>query len=322
MTTYRFASSKPNFHKPRFKLFVPFMLFIGICLGSCASPSSNLAPTTVASKDAPAFTATAAATLEPGDSQHSISVDGLDRSYVLHIPPGVAESEPAPVVIVLHDVTHTISETRSWTKFDELSDNNSVVVVYPKGVANSWNSGGCCGMALEDNLDDVKFVSQILTDLEKMITLDPKRIYAAGAGNGGMMAYRLACETSGTFAAIATVGGPLSYDQCQPENAVAVIHIHGLDDPRIPYAGGEMFPSVEPGIEKWVQWNGCSDTPSVDVLGAITHTAYPDCELNATVELYTIDGLEHAWPVPSGAGEQSFPATQTIWDFFVAHSKQ
>jgi len=31
--------------------------------------------------------------------------------------------------------------------------------------------------------------------------------------------------------------------------------------------------------------------------------------------------MEHAWPHPSGSGELNFPATQTIWDFFVAHPK-
>jgi polyhydroxybutyrate depolymerase len=321
MTTHRFVTSKLSFDKPWLKLLVPL---VGISLVSCASPTSSLSPTTVAPTEARAFTATLAPTMEPGDFDRSVSVDGQDRTYFLHIPPGVAESTPVPVVVVLHDFTHIISQIRSWTKFDNLSDNNGVVLVYPKGFANSWNSGGCCGMAGEDNLDDVKFVGQILSDLQKTITVDPSRIYAAGLGNGGMMAYRLACEMSETFAAIAAVGGPLFYDQCQPEHSVAVIHIHGLSDPHSPYDGGGDLdlPPVEPGIRKWVQWNGCSNTPSVDVLGAITHTAYPDCEPSATVELYTIDGLEHAWPVPSGAGEQSFPATQTIWDFFVAHPKQ
>lgn len=327
MNNHQSISSKLILYKRSFKSFV---LFVAICLGGCASPSSNITPTSVVSTETPAFTATAAPTMTPGDSEHIVSVGGRDRSYVLHIPPGLAESAPVPVVIVLHETTYSISQMRSTTKFDDLSNQNGVVLVYPKGLGTSWNGGGCCGIAMQDNVDDVEFVRQVLTELGKMMVVDPSRIYAAGFSNGGMMAYRLACELSSTFAAIASVEGPLFYEECQPENAVAILHIHGLSDPVVPFAGGEsvesavpmMLPPAEPGIKRWTQWNACSDLPDVNTSGAITHTVYSGCKLDTAVELYTIEGLQHSWPAPSGAGELSFPATQTIWDFFVAHAKQ
>jgi poly(3-hydroxybutyrate) depolymerase len=102
-----------------------------------------------------------------------------------------------------------------------------------------------------------------------------------------------------------------------------------LADPFIPYSGGKgfdasgsiNFPPVESSIEKWRLWNGCAPAPQVSVQGPITHTVYSDCEANTAVELYTLGDFEHGWPQPTGYGELNFPATQTIWDFFVAHPK-
>ncbi len=328
MTAYRTIVAKRSLYRTGFKLLV---LLVGVSLVSCDSPPATPAPATLASTEDPAATATLAPTLgptmEPGNSDRSVSVDGEDRSYVLHIPPGVAESAPVPVVILFHEATHTVAQMRSMTDFDDLADQSGIVLVYPRGFGTSWNGGGCCSIPVKDNVNDVKFVQQILSDLEPMITVDTNRIFAAGLGNGAMMAYRLACELSGKFAGIAAVGGPLFYDQCQPDNPVAVLHVHGLDDPIVPYSGGESiegglptFPPVEQGISQWAEWNNCSESPEVNTSGSVTHTVYSGCEASAVVEVYTIEGLEHDWP--SGAGEASLPATQTIWDFFVAHTRQ
>jgi len=264
-----------------------------------------------------------------GDFEHSITVSGIERIYSLHVPSGVDASMPLPVVFVFHDYTKAIATLRFQSKFDDISDANNFMVVYPHGIGASWNGGGCCGIAVEDNLDDVEFVNQILIELRKTFTLDAQRIYTAGFSNGGMMAYRLGCEMSETFAAVAAVEGVLFYDQCEPKNAVSLIHFHGLADPFVPYAGGNGieeaslydFPPVETGIEKWEQWSGCSNLPQVSMQGLITHTVYSDCKNNTAVELYTFEGMEHAWPQPKGSGHLNFPATQTIWDFFVAHPK-
>src|SRR5690606_26544902 len=42
--------------------------------------------------------------LEPGDSNHSVLVDGMMRSYVLHIPPSITVGVPAPLVVDFHGV--------------------------------------------------------------------------------------------------------------------------------------------------------------------------------------------------------------------------
>lgn len=299
------------------------VLLLGGMLMSCAAPATPLPEPT----EAPVHTEIPAPTLEPGESERSVNVEGMDRSYVLHIPPGVNQGTPVPLVMMFHGL-YSVALTQSQTDLDDFSDENGFILVYPKGVGASWNGGECCGIAFQDNLDEAMFVRQILSDLETIVTVDPKRIYAVGFSNGAVLTYRLACEMSDVFAAVAPVSGTLFYKTCQPEHSVSVLHIHGLGDTTIPFAGGEssegavpLLPPVQEGIETWVKLNECNTSPQVSMDGAITNTVYVDCQASTTVELITIDGFEHGWPSPTGAGAMNFPATQTIWEFFSTHPK-
>jgi poly(3-hydroxybutyrate) depolymerase len=98
-----------------------------------------------------------------------------------------------------------------------------------------------------------------------------------------------------------------------------VIHVHGLADTKVPYAGGTSVdhPPVEQVIANWVQLAGCTGSPQVERLENIaTHTAHTSCRDDTAVELYTIDSLPHGWPA-----KDDFPTLEIIWDFFAAHPK-
>lgn len=43
-------------------------------------------------------------------------------------------------------------------------------------------------------MDDVGYLRALIDKIEQDYSIDPKRIYATGILNGGMMSYRLACE--------------------------------------------------------------------------------------------------------------------------------
>jgi polyhydroxybutyrate depolymerase len=302
-------------------------LLISSCNQTVVTSTATVVPTAT-----PEPTPTPAPTIQPGDSTRKLNVSGTDRTYLLHIPPGLDSQQPVPVVLVFHEYTGSVSLTRLQTHFDDMADTNSFILAYPNGIGASWNAGDCCGFAVETKVDESAFVRQILSDLGTIASLDPKRIYAVGFSNGAMLAYRLACEMSDTFAAIGSVAGLLLYSPCQPQQPVSVIHIHGLNDPYLPYTGGASnpdcgsgcpatFPPVEQGIKTWVQLDGCTGSPQVNVDGALTHTIYATCKPGTAIELYTIDGLGHLWPQPTGSGKLNFPATKTIWDFFAAHPK-
>jgi polyhydroxybutyrate depolymerase len=262
---------------------------------------------------------TAAPTIQPGDTERKLTVNDLERSYLLHIPPGLNSQQPLPVVFAFHDGWGTPMGMRSVSGFNDVAYLGNFLVVYPEGIFRTWNAGDCCGYAMTHNVDEPAFIRQMLSDLDTFVTIDSKRIYAVGYGNGGMLVYRLACEMSETFAAIAAVAGVADYSPCQPQQVVSVIHVHGLADTLWPYAGGSSydFPPVEQVIANWVQLAGCTGSPQVERLqNIITHTTHATCQAGTAVELYSIDLLQHGWP-----SKTDFLLSQIIWDFFTVHPK-
>ena len=208
------------------------------------------------------------------------------------------------------------------TGYNDIADLGNFLVVYPEGLERSWNAGNCCGHAIDENVDEPAFIRQILSDLDTITDIDPKRIYGTGFSNGAALTYRLACEMSEIFAAIGPVSGSLGYSPCHPQQPVSIIHVHGLADNAVPYSGGGPFdfPPVEQGIDTWVQLNNCRETTQVEIPYeslTIKHTTYTSCQAGTAIELYTIDLGTHGWP----SSKHIWPASETIWDFFNAHPK-
>jgi len=257
--------------------------------------------------------------IQPVDSERKLTVNGLERTYLLHVPPTLDLRQPAPVVLAFHGLDQEPSDMELMTGFNDIADKASFLVVYPRGVELSWNVGICCGFAATNNIDEIAFVRQILSDLGTISNVDPKRIYATGFSNGAPLVYQLACEMSNTFAGVAPVSGVLLYSPCQPQQPVSLIHIHGLADSSVPYDGGGDLdtPPVEQVINTWVQLDGCTGSPQVDSpINIIKHTVYNPCRAGTAVELYAIESGGHHWVT-----KPVWPSSQVIWDFFAAHPK-
>ena len=248
-----------------------------------------------------------------GSTLHSMLFGGLDRSYRLYIPAGL--TSPAPLVVMLHGGFGSAQQAERAYGWDELADGAKFVVAYPDGVGRAWNvNGGCCGRPGRENIDDVGFVTAVVDDVAANVGIDPRRHYATGISNGGMLAYALACDT-GSFAAI----GPDSatqLDKCGTPHPTSVMHIHGTADPRIRYDGGpgsgvatpDGGPSMPDLNAFWRNVDGCA-APTNTTDGAVS-TSTADCPDGRSVVLVTVAGGGHEWP--------SF-ATQTLWQFFASH---
>jgi len=300
----------------RSSLYLFFALTLIISISACGQTISK--PTN-----------TPAPTIKAGDTEHTLTVGGMERTYQLHIPPGLNKIDPTPLVFVFHgydpETFYAVTGIQNLSGFNDTADKNGFIIVYPYGISGSWNAGKCCGAAVQNNVDDLAFVRQILIELGKVSNVDPKRIYATGLASGAMFSYRLACEMSDTFAAIAPLAGVLLTDPCQPVQPVSVMHIHGLKDNAVPFTGGVgglatgkiEFPSVEKGIATWVELDGCGSSPTMEKKDLLTNTIYSSCRAGTAVELYTHDALGNSWP-----SIYVFPAAQMIWDFFNTHQKQ
>ncbi len=282
----------------------------------------------------------------PGTALHTITVGSLDRTYIVHVPSRrpMAQSGavlPYPLTIVLHGSSGSGEDIRGTTNMDSVADANRIVVVYPNGVAGAgglfptdWNAGGdCCGEAGREGIDDIGFMRAMIAEISAKLPIDVKRIHVAGFSDGGRMAYYMACQMAGQLAAIGVVSGSLSDDSCAPGRAVALIAVHGTDDPIVPYDQGidspmpepAMDPSMNnlpPSVQFWVEQDGCSQASDSSYTTAVTLTTFGSCT-GSDVAFYTIDGGVHTWPVltdPSSSDpDQTVPATALITDFFKKH---
>lgn len=267
-----------------------------------------------------------------GRSDHSITVAGRVRTYHLYVPAGLAG--PAPLVVMLHGGFGTGGQAESAYGWDAQADRARFVVVYPDGLDRAWNvGGGCCGTPASSGVDDVGFISAVVGDVSSSVPIDRRRVYATGISNGGMLAYRLACDTT-LFAAIGPDSATL-LGACPTPAPLSVIHIHGTADHNIPYAGGQGDgyakidgPAVPSVISDWRRVDHCG-TPTVTVSGSVT-ASVATCPGNRAVELVTIAGAGHQWPgspqrpaVEKLLGldppSTALDATDVIWRFFASH---
>lgn len=192
----------------------------------------------------------------------SVRAGGLERTYRVFVPD--RPQEKAPVVLVFHGGFGTGAGAAALTGFDAQAARRGFIAVYPDGIGRTWNAGPCCGPADRLGVDDIGFVSSLLNKLARQHSIDRRRIYATGISNGGLFSYALACNLSGRIAAAAPVASTLN-TECAPSRPVSILHIHGLDDQNLPFAGGDGprgfldvdWPSAQAGIDRWRELNAC-----------------------------------------------------------------
>ena len=269
-----------------------------------------------------------------GASSQSIQVGGVTRTFHLYRPQQLPAR--APLVVMLHGGFGSGTQAEQYYGWDREADRGGFAVVYPDGLDRAWNTGGgCCGKPASQDIDDVGFIKAVVSTIQGELPIDPSRIYATGISNGGIMAYRLACDTD-LFAAIGPDSATL-LGTCPAPKQVSVLHIHGTADTRIPYAGGEGKgyahidgPPVETVVAGWRTVDDCG-TPTVSTAGAVT-TSTASCPNGRTVELITIAGAGHQWPgsrskpaqqalLGTDAPSNALDATDVFWQFFAAHPK-
>ena len=129
----------------------------------------------------------------------SIYFDGMYRTYQLHLPSDYDGSQNTSLIIAMHGGFGSGTQLEIQSQLSVKADEENFIVVYPEGVESllnirTWNAGGCCGYAMNNNIDDVGFINALMDTLISNYSIDTLRIYATGMSNGAFMSYRLACE--------------------------------------------------------------------------------------------------------------------------------
>jgi polyhydroxybutyrate depolymerase len=197
-----------------------------------------------------------------------IAIEGMQpRSFFLNVPASYTPGSPTPLLLAFHSRTTTGKEILTSSQILSWAAAMNIIVVAVNGAVHegysSWNAGRCCTNATTYEENDVLLTSTIIDYLKSQATIDESRIWAMGHSNGGMMAYRLACDLSEKITAVAVVTGALVDDSCNPSKPVSVIHLHGNLDPTVPFHGGGKFetPSIYHSIAEFTKVNQCNILP-------------------------------------------------------------
>ena len=303
----------------------PLLFLIAASSASCSKSSTPEA--------ADAGTAT-----EPGATPTFGGARPLD---VFRVPAGYDKSKPAPLVLVLHGYGASGLFQNLYFRLGDIADEEGFFLAAPDGTVDAtqkrfWNATDTCCDFEKTGVDDVRYLTGLVSEIRAAYAIDPKRIYVVGHSNGGAMAFRLACDAADQFAAIVSLAGPFYGDakRCVPSGPVAVQHMHGTADEVVPYDGGTLasvhagevgkLPSAPSIATTWSALDHCTgaavEDPPIDLDGNIAGaetkvTRYSGCAAGSEVVLWTMQGSPH---VP---GNLVADAPRQIYSFLKAHPK-
>lgn len=259
------------------------------------------------------FSGAPASAVPAGDFPDGLNFGGLQRNYLVHVPPGL--EQPNGLVINLHGAGMTGGSQSAMTNYNAVADQHGFVVVYPDGIDLSWADGRGASVPDRQGVDDVGFLVALANRLTQDFGIDPGHVFATGMSAGAFMANRLACSRADVFSAVVTVAGTLgSAFPCNPSQPVSVLSFHGTADNVVPFNGGPMVGRGGPSdivsapalAQRWRELDGCpapvedSPTPSVHRFTAV------GCADGNEVSFVQIDGGGHTWLDASFAGGQFF----------------
>lgn len=243
----------------------------------------------------------------------------IQRDCGVFSPPGVGTGERLPTVVLLPGLGDSPMGVRSSGNWLDAVVDRRLVLVTPGGLFASWNAGACCGLANGTGIDDVSYLATLIDRIKQRPDVDPDRVFLMGFSNGGMMVYRYLCAAADTIEAAASFAGPRMID-CAPNRPISMLHLHGTADETVPYQGGAgliaallgvSFSPVPQMAEAFAADDGCATAPVERTEGIVTTRTWTGCGGSAEVQLVTLAGWSHSWPLTPEVN-----GTDRVLDFF------
>ncbi|NDV61121.1 hypothetical protein G0Q06_01515 [Puniceicoccales bacterium CK1056] len=273
------------------------------------------------------------------------------RPTRVFIPTSYDPEVSMPLLIGLHGYTGSPTGITNYFGINALAESRGFLYCAPPGIQEAsedqdtfWNATTACCNFYDSQVDDVAYLTSLISEICEQYNVDPKRIHIIGQSNGGFMAYRMASERASMIASIASLAGVTEWDPSLhvPTEPVHILQIHGTEDELITYGGGLVkdptgaipvaqlqHPGAVGTIEIWAAYNGCEGqetetNASLDldltIPGLDTKvTRYATNPPGGTVELWTIEGGRHSPTFASGGSWSQFPEKTVDW--LLAHPK-
>jgi polyhydroxybutyrate depolymerase len=284
------------------------------------------------------------------DISKTITIDGRQREYIIHLPPSFQSISKLPILFGLHGGGGTDENTIKFYNLNDLADKNGFIVIYPNAIGKSWAIPGFSARSkkADSTVDDVHFISVLLDTIIHYYKGDSTKVFTTGISRGGEFSLYLAYKLSSRIRAIAPVCANVpktvlkNYSFAHP---TPVLLINGTDDPLIKYDGGygKYLRTDEPGegfdmastddlIKKITLLDSCKASPAITNMPDND----PDDGCTAIKNEYTCGGINvtlikvvdggHTWPggkqyLPKfiiGKVCRDFNAENEIFSFFLS----
>jgi len=229
---------------------------------------------------------------------------GFERSFKLVIPCNASDSTRIVVLI------HCYGCDASFMVNKMLNLLHDVVLVAPEGIGRSFNGITCCGKALAQNIDDVGFVSSIVSQVKTELSNDAQ-VSVVGFSNGAYLTSLIASsEENQWVSSMILVSGFVP--MVIPSRPLPVLILHGTFDEHLPWQGccashicccnipseNNHCDSVVDLFSRWNTVNGCQSVIEIanqremDVAQIVEVPAEGACYRGATcaTNLYLFEG--------------------------------
>jgi poly(3-hydroxybutyrate) depolymerase len=248
-----------------------------------------------ADSDAPEVPSEGCGVSAMGSGSHSLTVDDVERTFVLDLPTDYDNSTAYPVIFGFHGMGGSGEMFRSSFYGNLLSAMaDEVIVVHPDAIGDptAWDTG-----------TDVPFFDALLEHLESSLCVDETRVFITGHSSGGFFSNTLACQRGNVIRGAAPVsgGGPFVFGGTSCQGQVAAWIAHGENDDTVDISSGEG------SRDFWADANSC-DIEEVETVTPAECVEYGGCDAGYPVRWCVYqDG--HNWPdfAPEG-----------MWSFFKA----
>jgi poly(hydroxyalkanoate) depolymerase family esterase len=273
------------------------------------------------------------------------------RDYKVYVPSH--RDRKAPLIVMLHGCTQNPDDFAVGTGMNRVAEEHGCVVAYPRQSTKA-NQMGCWNWF--DPKDQTRgagepsIIAGITRSIMAEFDIDAERVYIAGLSAGGAMAAimsatypelyaatgvhsGLACgsatDVASAFAAMRGSSNPAAPAQGKSRrkganDRVRTIVFHGASDRKVHPSNAEMIlAEARAGLTHLSQEAECEGVAGGR---AYTRTVITDGSDVPEVELWAVEGLEHAWsggsPEGSYTDQRGPDASREMLRFFLHSSTQ
>ncbi len=243
-------------------------------------------------------------------NQRQIDVDEVERSYALHVPPGIAPG--APLVVVLHGRGSSGKDEIARGRWQAKADKERFIVAAPDALSSYDGVEPKSRLMVRDWLrrkyralrgrnltrwhggdNDMGLIVSMIDQLKAEWKVDPSRIYLVGYSRGGFMAHALALEITDRLAGVAVVSPDVEPEITKPPTRpLSFLLVSGDRDPFHPVTGDRPAATME----RWRTLDHCpplvkeeAESPDLTIEGA------GPCDGGTEVRYVIVHGVGHDW---------------------------